>query len=108
GWKTRTFTEQICLHHRQMGTAEHGEMIARFRSGCKDYAIGNHPLWELFRVAYQTTKRPLLAGGLMLGAGYLWSTLRREQRPVSEELMAFVRREQMQRLRKFLLRNNMS
>ena len=22
GWKTRTFTDKICLHHRQMGTAQ--------------------------------------------------------------------------------------
>ena len=24
GWKTRTFTEKICLHHRDIGSAEHG------------------------------------------------------------------------------------
>ena len=66
GWKTRTFTDKVCLHHRQMGTARTGLMMARFRNGRKDYVIGNHPVWELFRASYQMTKKPYVIGGLML------------------------------------------
>jgi glycosyltransferase involved in cell wall biosynthesis len=43
GWKTRTFTEKVCLHHREMGTAQHGGLAARFRTGAKDHSVGNHP-----------------------------------------------------------------
>jgi hypothetical protein len=100
GWKTRTFTEKTCLHHREMGTAQSGLVHARFKFGAKDYAIGNHPLWEAFRSTYQMTKRPFLLGGLALGAGYFWAWVRRVPRPVSAELLAFHRREQMQRLKK--------
>src|SRR5437762_73120 len=70
GWKTRTFTDKVCLHHRQAGTAEHGLLKARFRIGALDYALGTHPIWEVFRTAYQMSKRPFLIGGLLLGAGY--------------------------------------
>jgi glycosyltransferase involved in cell wall biosynthesis len=104
GWKTRTFTEKVCLHHREMGTAQRGAVHARFKSGAKDYAIGNHPAWELFRTIYQTTKKPFLVGGLALGAGYLWAAVRRAERPVSREMMAFLRREQMARLKRFFTR----
>ncbi len=38
GWKTRTFTEKVCLHHRKMGTSQHGVLMAKFRNGVKDYA----------------------------------------------------------------------
>ncbi len=58
GWKTRTFTEKVCLHHRGIGTAERGTLMARFRTGAQDYALGGHPIWELFRTVYQMTKRP--------------------------------------------------
>ena len=102
GWKTRTFPERVCLHHRGMGTAQHGLLRARFRNGAKDYAIGNHPLWELFRTAYQMTKRPFVIGGLMVGLGYGWCLIRRVERPVSRELVAFQRREQIARLKRFL------
>lgn len=105
GWKTRTFTDKICLHHREMGTAQTGFMGARFKAGTKDYAIGNHPAWELFRSVYQMANKPFLLGGLALGAGYFWSLVRRQKRPVSQELIAFHQGEQMQRLRKMFFRN---
>jgi glycosyltransferase involved in cell wall biosynthesis len=102
GWKTRTFTDMTCLHHRPMGAALSGELIARFKFGIRDYAFGNHPLWEPFRVLYQFTKRPFILGGVFLLSGYVWACLRRTERPVSRELVAFQRREQMQRLRKLI------
>lgn len=102
GWKTRTFPEKVCLHHREMGMAQSGILKARFTNGAKDYAIGNHPIWELCRTGYQMTKRPFVIGGLMVGFGYVWSLIRRVERPISRELMAFQRREQMTRLRRFL------
>jgi hypothetical protein len=102
GWKTRTFTDKVCLHHREMGTAQHGILVARFRNGAKDYAIGNHPVWELFRTVHQMTKRPFLIGGLVLVCGYMWAVIRQIERPVSRELVKFYRREQMMRLKKVL------
>jgi hypothetical protein len=104
GWKTRTFTEKVCIHHRDMGTAQHGALIARFKIGVKDYTFGNHPAWELFRTIYQMTRRPLFLGGLAVACGYCWAGLRRVERPVSRELVSFYRREQLQRLKKFLTR----
>jgi len=102
GWKTRTFTEKVCRHHRTMGTAQQGVIVARFRNGAKDYAVGNHPVWELFRATYQMSKRPFIVGGLMVLLGYLFATIRRAERPVSPRLVAFQRREQMLRLKQHL------
>jgi glycosyltransferase involved in cell wall biosynthesis len=104
GWKTRTFTGKVCLHKRTMGTVQCGPIHAKFKYGAKDYALGNHPLWELFRVMYQMTKSPYVLRGLALGAGYLWARMRRAERPVSAELVAFHRKEQMQRLVNFFTR----
>lgn len=102
GWRTRTFTEKISLHHRPMGTAERGTMKARFKTGSQDYALGGHPLWELFRTCYQMSKRPFVIGGLTLLAGYVWAFATRAERPISPELVKFRRTEQIQRLRNFL------
>ncbi len=104
GWKTQTFTEKICDHHRKMGSAERGVLSAKYRVGALDYALGGHPAWELFRTAYQMTKKPYVIGGLTLMAGFGVATLKAEKRPISDELVAFRRREQMARLRKFLSR----
>jgi len=101
GWKTQTFTEKVCIHHREMGTAQRSALAAKFKTGVKDYSVGNHAAWELFRTVYQMKQRPVIIGGLALGWGYTWSLLQRKQRPVSEDFVAFTRREQIARLGKF-------
>jgi hypothetical protein len=87
-----------------MGTALQSGLKAKFRHGRKDYSIGNHPVWELFRVLYQMKYQPIVIGGMALGAGYGWSLLRRMKILVSSEVIAFSRREQMQRLKRLFSR----
>src|SRR2546426_344208 len=102
GWKTQAFREKFFFHHRHSGTAERGILTASFLSGEKDYYLGGHPVWELFRIAYRMTKKPYLIGGIALGMGYLWALLCRIERPVSDQLMRFHRREQMLKLKAIL------
>lgn len=101
GWQTRTFPGKAYVHHREMGTAGHSVLTARYRAGALDYALGGHPVWELCRTLYQTTKKPYIVGGLALLAGYVSAGARRISRPVSRELVQFRRREQMHRLKQF-------
>jgi len=102
GWKTESFREKAFFHYRHLGTAERSIVASTFSYGEKDYYMGGHPVWELFRVTYRVTKKPLIIGGLALGAGYCWAFIRRTPRPVSRELMAFHRKEQMMKLRAIL------
>jgi|SRR5690348_989251 poly-beta-1,6-N-acetyl-D-glucosamine synthase len=104
GWKTRSFREKSFFHHRPLGTAERGVLAASFSYGQKDYFLGGHPLWELFRVLYRMTKRPYVVDGLALGLGYGLAGVRRLKRPVSKDLMAFHRREQMRKLKAIVKR----
>ena len=99
GWKTRSFREKSFFHHRHLGTAERSVFAAAFSYGEKDYYLGGHPIWELFRVGFRMLKRPYFIEGFALGLGYGWAALRRLQRPISKELMAFHRREQMRKLK---------
>ena len=98
GWKTRTFTERTVLHHRQIGTGGHKKLGALFRQGHKDYYLGNHPIWEIFRTFYQMRYKPWIVGGIAIFSGYLTSLIRRESRPAPPEVIDFCRREQIRRL----------
>jgi len=85
-----------------MGTAQRSVVGAMFDYGEKDYYLGGSPIWQLFRVAYRMTKKPVFTGGLALFSGFCWAALRRIERPVSRELMLFHRREQMRKLKAIL------
>jgi glycosyltransferase involved in cell wall biosynthesis len=102
GWKTRAFREMSFFHHRRLGTAQLGVVRALFAYGERDYYLGGHPVWEMCRVAYKMTKTPYIIGGLSLGLGYASAMLRRIKRPVSNELMAFHRKEQLRKLKSIL------
>jgi len=102
GWKTRSFREKSFFHHRHLGTAERSALVAAFSYGEKDYYLGGHPVWQFFRVTYRMVKPPYVVEGLALGLGYGWAAVRRAKRPISKELMAFHRREQMRKLRVIL------
>jgi len=99
GWNTRSFREKFFLHQRALGTADRGVIASNFAYGKKDYILGGHPLWEIFRCAYRMTKRPYVVGGVALFAGYVVAFLSRAERPVSRELMCFHRSQQMLKLK---------
>jgi biofilm PGA synthesis N-glycosyltransferase PgaC len=99
GWKTRNFPGRRYHNYRTMGTAEKGPLGAAYDYGTKDYFLGGSPVWEVFRVAYRMTKRPVLLGGIALLLGYSVAAVRRVDRPVSRDLLRFHRKEQMSKLR---------
>jgi glycosyltransferase involved in cell wall biosynthesis len=106
GWRTRTFTEKVCFHHRKLGvgSGSHGKLRVRFHYGRKAYYVGGHPLWECLRGLFQVREKPFVLGGVWFIAGYVWAALHRSERTVSHELMHFHRAEQMARLRQIFSR----
>jgi glycosyltransferase involved in cell wall biosynthesis len=98
GWKTRAFREKVFVHHRALGTGDRSRLAAWRLYGEKDYRLGWHPVYELFRVLYQFTRDPL--AGCNIALGYSGALVRRIERPVSDELMRFHRAEQMGKLRR--------
>lgn len=102
GWTTRSFRDKYFFHYRSLGTAERSLLASAFSYGEKDYYLGNHPLWEAFRIAYRALKRPFVLGSVALLSGYLWAAVRRIDRAVSNELMRFHRQEQMKKLSSIL------
>lgn len=102
GWTTSSFADRTFYHHRKMGTEGSSELMARFHYGKKDYFLGGHPVWQLFRAIFQMTKKPYVLGGMCLLLGYVWCWMTRYERSVSAELMRFYRKEQLERLKHLL------
>src|SRR5437763_13669522 len=100
GWQTKSFDEKFFYHHRRMGATQSNTWKARFDYGRKDYLLGNHPLWQIFRISFQMMKRPYVLGGLALLSGYFYSLASRMERPIEAELLKFDRKEQLSRLKR--------
>ena len=104
GWRTRTFTEKTYVHHRPMGSAnDRHKLASHFKLGRRAYTMGYHPVWQLFRAAYQMSRKPYVVGGIALLLGYFWAVLQRPERPLAKELIQFQRRDQLKRLQEFFI-----
>ncbi len=101
GWQTRSFLEKACMHHRVMGTANHGGWTPVFKTGMQDYTHGIDPVWMTFRCLYQMTRRPYILSGSVCLAGYLWGMISRKEIEVSAEFIQFRKIEHRRRLRNF-------
>jgi biofilm PGA synthesis N-glycosyltransferase PgaC len=99
GWETRTFVEKSFVHHRSQGGALHTGLRERLHMGRKDYLLGNHPLWEIFRGVYQMAHKPYLIGGLLVLSSYFWNAILGVERTIPDELMAIRRSDQLKRLK---------
>jgi poly-beta-1,6-N-acetyl-D-glucosamine synthase len=99
GWESRTFVEKSFVHHRSQGGALHTGLRERLHMGRKDYLLGNHPVWEIFRSFYQMGHKPYLIGGLVVLGSYFWNLLRGVERTIPKELMTLRRSDQMKRLK---------
>jgi len=99
GWETKTFVEKKFLHHRSQGSALHAGLRERLHVGRKDYLLGNHPVWEIFRSLYQMRYKPYVIGGCLILAAYIWNLVRGVERTIPPELMALRQSDQMNRLK---------
>jgi len=97
GWGIEAFPALKIFHHRHTG--EGGNLIRhKFRQGRMDYAFGSDPRFEILKCLLRVPDKPFLIGGLARLTGFAWSSICRDQRPVSDKFVAFMRNEQKAKL----------
>jgi glycosyltransferase involved in cell wall biosynthesis len=97
GWEIEAFSTLKIFHHRHTG--EGGGLIRyKFRQGRMDYAFGSDARFETLKCLLRVRDKPFLIGCIARLTGFIWSSIRRDQRPVSDEFVAFMRNDQRARL----------
>ena len=99
GWEIRTRPDHKILHYRPTSTAG-GKWRGLFRSGLEDASFGNHPIFELFKCGRRVMNRPFVLGSIVRFCGYLWWNLSGRDAVIPAEKVAFLRKEQMAKLRR--------
>ncbi len=70
-----------------------------YRGGMMDYYMGTHPLFETIKMARRMVEKPYLVAAVVRFSGFVAAYWKRLPRQVPEEFMAYLRKEQMQRIR---------
>jgi len=98
GWAVRSFPYIRVLHHRPCGACYGNKIRIGFNLGIREYAYGSHPLWELAKCVGRMKDRPYVLAGIGRWFGYCWAGLRREPRDLPDEVLRYMRSEQVRRL----------
>jgi hypothetical protein len=97
GWEVEAFPELKIFHHRHTGEGDN-LLRHKFRQGRMDYSFGSDPLFEVLKCGLRLPEKPLLLGAAARLTGFLWSSIRRDDRPVSNEFVEYLRQEQKQKV----------
>ncbi len=98
GYKTRTMSKLVALHHRPTGSAD-GTLRGRARHGQCAYIVQFTLPWVTLRAFKVALDRPRALSGLAFLYGYLRSAVTRVPRVEDPEFRTFVRRELRHRAR---------
>jgi glycosyltransferase involved in cell wall biosynthesis len=93
GWTVAAFPDLQIFHHRHTGEADN-LVRHKFRQGRMDYSFGSDPLFETLKCLERLPEKPFIIGGAARLTGFFWSCIRRDARPVSDEFVGFLRKEQ--------------
>ena len=96
GWTTRTFGELPIVQHKPTGSAD-GAWRDALKNGRANYAAGYHPLFMAAKCVRRLTRPPFGTQAVALLAGYCSGYARRLPR-VDDEVVRYLRREQLRRL----------
>ena len=102
GWQTQAFQELPVYHHKPVdsGSGRNARHIC-YRAGLTEYHIGTHPLFALVKALRRWRQKPVGLCVLFRVAAYAKLWLSGVRRDAPDELVAYVRTEQLGRLRGF-------
>jgi hypothetical protein len=99
GFQTRLFVDLVVDHLKPRNISQGGPLRRKWQMGVRDYAAGYHPAFELAKCLGRVTEPPAGGAAMARWLGYCAATLRRPPRLLPSDVVAYVRREQLRRLR---------
>lgn len=103
GWVVEAF-EEIQVYHLKHSQTIGGKCKEAFRFGRTSYALGYHPLFQLLKSIKSVTARPYLLSSIARMCGCFLPYLQKQERPVTERFVQFLRKRQLEQLKKILSR----
>ena len=97
GWRVQSFPDLAVCHHRPT-RGWVGRLRRWYQDGLMDFSLGSHPLFEIAKLGRRVPSRPHVLGAFVRFCAFTWAYCRRGKRPVSEEFVKYLRREQLGRL----------
>lgn len=100
GWKVWSFPEVSALHLKPTGTGQTKNALAvKFKQGICEYNLATHPLFFFLKATRRALlEKPYIIGSISRILGFIWASLRGDKTLLSEDVIKFIRRDQLNRI----------
>lgn len=106
-WQTQAFADLPVYHHKPVDSASGGKSVRIcYRAGQTEYHIGSHPLFAIAKAVRRWRQRPMLGSVFIRLYAYFKLSLFGAHRDAPEELVEYLKSEQLGTLRAWLLRRS--
>jgi glycosyltransferase involved in cell wall biosynthesis len=102
GWKVKAFSDLKIMHHKPSGIKGRNIYKAKFNLGRLERLNGDHPLYQFIRSFRYIFWRPFFIGSFIRIAGYWNSIIKGEKIDTPRDIVAYLRKEQLNKLKSFL------
>lgn len=101
GWEILVRPDQHIFHYRPTSSAG-GIWRGTFKAGQMDASFDSHPLFEFFKCCRRLRNNPRIGGAVVRFSGYCWWKLRGKKPLIRPAAAAYLRAEQVAKLRRWL------
>jgi poly-beta-1,6-N-acetyl-D-glucosamine synthase len=101
GWFVQTFPELPVKHYRRVVTGNKSITMTRFKQGKSNYVLGYHPIFQIVIGLLKVSEKPYMLVSLYFIAGYFWAKITKMKKVLSNDVVKYLRQEQMKRLFQF-------
>ena len=104
GWDVELLEDLTVLHHKHSESAR-GLLRESYREGKLFYCLGSHPLFELIKSIRKLAVKPFILYSFARMYGYLLPYFLNQKRPITNDFVDFLRKDQLIRLKQELFKN---
>lgn len=102
GWKVQKCLEAPAFEHRPTGFAYGNPILSKMCEGRRFYSLGYDPLFYFLRCVYRLREYPFIIGSAAALMRYLYGMIKREAVVLPDDVVAYLRREQREKLLRVL------
>lgn len=99
GYETHLFTDLVIDHLKPRNISKGGMIRRTWHMGVRDYALGYHPVFEVFKCIGLITKQPFFFAAAVWLFGYFAATLAKHDRQIPDNILQFSETEQLKRVK---------
>jgi glycosyltransferase involved in cell wall biosynthesis len=105
GYRTSLLCELVIDHLKPRNVSQGSVLKRRWQMGLRDFAVGYHPCFEVVKCLSRIGDTPWIAGSFSWWCGYVSGWIANQASIVPEPVRQHLRHEQIERIKKVLLRS---